>query len=394
MARPDSPPSITVPELRTSDVAAMSDEELMELAAESSRQMASLAGRIVLLAAELDRREGWRAEGATSLESWLVERCGVSTATARTWAHVGQRLFDLPHLARSLTSGNLSFDKVRAVSDLATPETDAELSQRARACSVRQLVELGRSRRAPGEAKAETDYEVRTVRFNDACRTVTAQLPLEAYAEVRGRLEARAKDLPSDGRTRWDRRLCDALLQLVRGGGAPSVPATTPSPYLVVVHVPLEALREESAGSSGLCGQLERGGLLSTGTVQRIVCDSTVVLAVDDDVGHTMYEGRARRVPTGAQRREIRRRDQHCRFPGCTNATFTDVHHVVPWATGRGRTDLDNLVTLCEHHHHQVHSHLWSMSGDANTELTFVGPSGREMTSRPSVLWTVASARS
>ena len=28
------------------------------------------------------------------------------------------------------------------------------------------------------------------------------------------------------------------------------------------------------------------------------------------------------------------------------------------------------------------------MSGDANAELTFVGPSGRVMTSRPSPLWT------
>jgi hypothetical protein len=27
------------------------------------------------------------------------------------------------------------------------------------------------------------------------------------------------------------------------------------------------------------------------------------------------------------------------------------------------------------------------MSGDANAELTFVGPSGRVMTSRPSPLW-------
>ena len=28
------------------------------------------------------------------------------------------------------------------------------------------------------------------------------------------------------------------------------------------------------------------------------------------------------------------------------------------------------------------------MSGNANEELTFVGPSGRVMTSRPSALWT------
>ena len=39
-----------------------------------------------------------------------------------------------------------------------------------------------------------------------------------------------------------------------------------------------------------------------------------------------------------------------------------------------------------------VHSKGWTMSGNANAELTFVGPSGRVMTSRPSPLWTRVTA--
>jgi hypothetical protein len=100
-----------------------------------------------------------------------------------------------------------------------------------------------------------------------------------------------------------------------------------------------------------------------------------------------MYEGRARRDPTPTQRRELWRRDRHCRFPGCTNATFVNPHHIAPWKPG-GRTDVDNLTLLCEHHHHRIHSKEWTMTGDANDELRFVGPSGRIMTSRPSPLWT------
>jgi hypothetical protein len=34
------------------------------------------------------------------------------------------------------------------------------------------------------------------------------------------------------------------------------------------------------------------------------------------------------------------------------------------------------------------------MAGDANAELTFVGPTGRAMTSRPSPLWTLVTGRS
>ena len=211
---------------------------------------------------------------------------------------------------------------------------------------------------------------------------MTAQLPPESYAEVRSTLEARARQLPSDGEIRWDQRLCDAFLVTVRSSTT-RMPKH-PAPHTVVAHVPLDTLLDDT---STLAGELERDGLISADTVRRLACDATIILAVDDDVGHTMYEGRTHRVPTDTQRREIMRRDRHCRFPGCTNVTFTNAHHVAPWKPG-GSTDLPNLVLLCEHHHHRVHSRQWSVEGNANEELSFVGPSGRVMTSRPSPLWT------
>ena len=126
--------------------------------------------------------------------------------------------------------------------------------------------------------------------------------------------------------------------------------------------------------------------------MRRIACDATVVVAVDDASGHTMYEGRAKRFPTGAQRREVIRRDRQCRFPGCSNGTFVAVHHVVPWSLGGG-TDLDNLVLLCKHHHGVVHRNGWSMTGNPDQELRIENPAGRVTVSRPSVLWTRVTAR-
>jgi hypothetical protein len=187
--------------------------------------------------------------------------------------------------------------------------------------------------------------------------------------------------------------MCDGFMALVRsqsaGGGGDG--AVAGSPYFVVVHVPLAALVDESGETSELAGDLERDGLISAATVQQIACDATITLAVDDDAGRTMYEGRSRRDPSGAQRREVRRRDRHCRFPGCTNVTFAHTHHIRRWKPDRGPTDLDNLALLCVHHHHLVHQGGWTMSGDANEELTFVGPSGRVMASRPSPLWTAVT---
>jgi hypothetical protein len=155
----------------------------------------------------------------------------------------------------------------------------------------------------------------------------------------------------------------------------------------VVAHVPFEVLSDPA---SELPGELERGGLISADVVRRLLCEAELVVALDDALGHTMYEGRARRFPSETQRREIWRRDRHCVFPGCANVLFTNCHHLQRWSDG-GLTDLDNLALLCKHHHDLIHTKVWSMSGDANVELAFVGPSGAVMTTRPSRLWAQVS---
>jgi hypothetical protein len=372
------------PTLSAREIARLSTEEIRELAAETSRRMASLAGLLVLLTGELERREGWRDEGATSVEDWLVERTGVSMPTAKTYAHVGERLFDLPHLASGLSSGALSFDKVRAVADAATPETDREIADAAATLSVKELAQLARSRKKPTSPGDAADHENRWLRFNDTFRTITAQLPPASYAEAKSRLEAQAKK--GDGETKFDQRLADAFMELIRLSGRRSKAAAS-SDGLLVAHVPLEVLLNEN---STLCGELERGGFISGDVIRRLACDSTLIIAADDDAGHTMYEGRQQRFATEGQRREIWRRDRHCRFPGCENCIFAVPHHLRRWKPDHGPTDLPNLVLLCEYHHHLVHSNAWTMSGDANGTVTFHGPTGRAMTSEPSIFWTHA----
>ena len=384
-----------------SAVGAESNEELASALAEDFAQMSSAQGRFVLRLGEFERRQAYRDDGATSLESWTAERFGVSMPTARALSRVAEKALDLPHLVGSLCAGDLSFDKVRVLADVATPRSERELSERAKECSVREVADIARSGAALAPTRSSrSEHDGRFLRFNDEHRTLLAQLPADAYAQTKARIDAQLAQIPSEGETPLDQRRCDALLGVVHasvpdpGGRAtkanppsPTSPTTTFSPYVVVAHVPLAALVEDAGEESSLAGELDYGGLIDAQTVQRIACDATMVIALDDDVGHTMYEGRARRFPSDAQRREVMRRDRHCRFAGCTNKTFTNVHHIVPWKPG-GRTDLDNLALLCLFHHGMVHRKGWAMSGDANAELTFVGPSGRVMTSRPSPLWT------
>jgi hypothetical protein len=366
-------------------VEAISNNELAGRLDRLFRLKAAIDGLIVEVLGEVKRREAYREEGAVSTDAWAAERFSLSVPSARVLARVATKAGVLPCLVGALQAGEISFDQLRAVADVATAETDRELRDRARECSVRELSELTRSRRdQAGGGGGEDDR--RSLRFSDPFRTVTVQLPRASYAETRAILEGRARELPTDGETPWDQRLCDAFLLTLRKG--PGTRKASDSRYFVVAHVPLEALTDEE---STLAGELERDGFISTEVVRQIACDATFTVAVDDDVGHTMYEGRARRWPTDAQRREIMRRDRHCRFPGCTNVTFTNVHHIRQWKPERGRTDLDNLALLCVHHHGVVHRGAWTMSGDANAELTFVGPTGRVMRSRPSPMWAAAT---
>jgi hypothetical protein len=383
----------------------ISTADLMDEAERLTGTIASTLGSLMDVLDELDRRKGYRTEGATSLGAWLAQRCGISESTGRLWARVAKLLGNLPHLAQGLRDGAVSFDKVRTVATMATPETDADLLQTAGECSVRQLADLAQAAQPPSDEDAANSYEDRYLRFNDARRTITTQLPQDLYAEVRAAITMQAKQNSreakaaaavdqADEQVRWDQRLADALVQICRlaaqgpqpgangssgasganGGGRPR--------YLVVAHTPLSVLM----GGEGLA-ELERLGLVSGEMVRRLACDARVALAVDDPEGHTMFEGRARRFPSPAQRREAFRRDKRCRFPGCSNDIFTNLHHMVRFNDG-GFTDLENLVTLCEYHHTRVHQQGWQIVGNANGVLTFVSPDGRAMTSHPSPLWT------
>jgi hypothetical protein len=373
-------------------VSGMTSDDLASQLQSWHRLRAVADGNIVQLLGEVMRREDFRSDGATSAADWQVERFGLSAASARNYGRVAERAMDLPHLTSALSTGDISLDKMRAVVGQATPETDQELA----ACAVeRTVAELGEVagslRHGPEWFGAKRERPDGSARFNEACHTLSVQFPAEEFAEVRAAVEAQAKALPSDGETRWDHRQYDAFLGLFRSGASGRTRRADPwTPYFAVFHAPLTALIDESGDPSELMGDLERGGLLSLETVRRLACDATFAIAVDDEAGHTMYEGRARRSPSGAQRREIWRRDRCCRFPGCTNAVFTEPHHLEWWIRG-GKTDLPNLALLCKYHHGLMHSKGWTVSGDANGEIVFVGPSGRALTSQPSPRWTTVS---
>ena len=205
-------------------MAAESNEELASGLAEDFAQMSGAQARFLVRLGEFERRQAFRDEGATSLESWATERFGISTPTARAYAHVAEKAWDLPHLVGALSSGDLSFDKVRALADVATPETDRELCDQAKDARCASWPRSpAREPSWPGPARllVRLEHDGRFLRFNDDHRTLCAQLPPDSYAEIKAGSMRWSRQIPSDGETPLDQRRCDALVGIVHSSNGP-----------------------------------------------------------------------------------------------------------------------------------------------------------------------------
>ena len=63
-------------------------------------------------------------------------------------------------------------------------------------------------------------------------------------------------------------------------------------------------------------------------------------------------------------------------MPGCTvGFEHCRIHHVTYWEHN-GRTDLDNLVPICERHHHLVHEGGWTLHLHPGRRITVQQPDG------------------
>jgi len=73
-------------------------------------------------------RKGWREWGCSRPVQWLSWQCGMSPTTARDKVLVAVALRSLPVVAKRFAQGRLSYSKVRALTRVATPDSDAELA--------------------------------------------------------------------------------------------------------------------------------------------------------------------------------------------------------------------------------------------------------------------------
>jgi Domain of unknown function (DUF222)/HNH endonuclease len=413
------------PELGTMPLELL-EREITELAAHINAATCSW----LLLVGEFDRREGWSEWDCRSCSHWLSYRCGLSPAAGREQVRVARTLAGLPAIRAAFGAGELCYSQVRALTRVATADTEQDLVMIARHATAAQLDVIVAAYRGVLRYELGPGADRRYLRCgydDDGSLLIQGRLPAEEGALVLAALEA-GRDALREGRTSRPGEAQDAPgsgeMSEAAAGSAPAEsthngdngaldpdghhgeppPGQRPAVsnadalvlmsqtllssgpaersggdgYQVVVHVDAATLADDGGG--GPC-QLDQGPALHPETARRLACDASLVRILERD-GRPLSVGRKTRTVPPALRRALKSRDPICRFPGCDRRRFLHAHHVDHWANG-GHTDLSNLVNLCSHHHRLLHEGGYRIERGAHGALRFRRPDGRAMPTHP-----------
>jgi len=415
-AAPAGPPEVPLERL---------EAQICELAG----HLAAATCRFLVLLADFDARRGWASWEMNSCAQWLSWKCQMSSGTAREHVRVARALPGLPAIRAGFAAGRLSYAKVRALTRIAAPATEAGLAELAGPMTANQLERFARAHRQVSQADDEQAQVRRrlTWRFEaDGSLSGTFRLPplqgavlLKALRAARADLagpagdprgdvsaetpaaETPTADVPppsSASAVRTSSDLADGLVAVAESFLAGKVAgADDAEVYQVVVHAGTDAL--PPAAAAGVSAEtpatvpgdpadparchVQDGPAISVSTAQMLTCTAALSW-MRHDRGAVLALGRRRRKPNAAIRRAARERDHcRCRFPGCESRRV-DLHHIVHWING-GRTDLENLISLCPWHHKLVHDrgYLIAAPPGGGGTFAFYRPDGTRLPSCP-----------
>ncbi len=323
---------------------------------------------------------------------------------------MARALGTLPLLAQALARGELSYAKVRALTRVATPETEERLLAVGKAGTADHVERIVR-----GWRRVDRQAEARETAKRHASRALHVYQDEDGMVVVRGRLapevgallvqalaaaretlyqQARANaagpspvDVPAETSPAdvpaetppLAQQQADALALLaetaLHHGIDPGAPGER---YQVVVHVDAPVLADPDAPGQSV---LEDGAHVSAETSQRLACDASRVVMRHGPDGRVVEVGARTRTIPPALRRALHHRDRGCRFPGC-GLPFGQGHHLRHWAHG-GPTTLSNLALLCRRHHRAVHEEGYQVDRHPDGELRFRRPDGQLLPELP-----------
>ncbi|HEX2404177.1 MAG TPA: HNH endonuclease [Acidimicrobiia bacterium] len=328
------------------ELGSYSDDRLDELIIRAESEIATW--RLVEMAAitEKRRRKSHFQDGYRTIVDWTAARADVSHQTARALCWTATRLGDAPEVAEALVSGAVSFHRAEQLARL--PAEHRSGHEGYDIAGLRRLVAHHKRLTRRRERKGGNGFLV--IGPGD-------ELAIPFWGELPGldaRILEKAVDQKADEIIPPNRRLPvaerralalvsifqDSLCQ--NGSSEESVPVEV----AVIVDARTAASTNAETGVSVLAGPR-----LGPGALEEILCHGIVEVFGITETGQPLNLGRRSRTVGRRMRRHVLGRDGGCTVEGCSSRYRLEIHHVTPWSHG-GRTDADDLVTLCWFHHH------------------------------------------
>lgn len=328
------------------DPVTLSAEELMRMDLHALHQLArmtsgtlsryrALLGRLLLA---IQRREAFTQYGCSSAAHYAVNHLGLPRREAAHLLQVARRLEGLPRLRMLANAGQIDWSKLREVVRVATAETEGEWAE---LCGVRTYAEIedlvARSER--GEVPPDRPVRVgprSELRFRfEPEQMAVLERGLQALCQREGRQLS-----------------MDEAIELLFAEQLSSRP---------VDDAELKKVRSESVNDLNWSERVDTSLEPCPGNDQ--------IRIVNPDS----------RVPSEAQRRRLLRRDGYrCAVPGCENHLWLHLHHLVYYSYG-GKTEPENLLTICTRCHKNLHEGRLRIEGSAPHGLRFLTAEGKDI---------------
>ena len=326
------------------------------------------------VAARFAATDAYDDDGFVSPIDWIRFNCHMTSGAAADRVAVGQTIHRMPESIQALAKGEIGFAHLTVMARTADALEDrfneTALIKHARENSPGKFHYICRHARHAVDPKgyaAEQAEQVQNRRLSlgawlDGSVLLSGVFDPEGGAALRTALEPLArKSGAHDDRDR-ERRLADALVDLALGGNQHAQVQITSSVETLLGLVGAPA------------ADMEFSLPISSKTVERLTCDSSIARILLDSDSLVIDVGRSKRVVSGPARRALNARDGHCRWPGCDRpASWSAAHHVVHWIHG-GTTDLNNLILLCRRHHWMVHEGNWQLVRSDDGRMHTVPP--------------------
>jgi hypothetical protein len=291
------------------------------------------------------------ADGAVSGEHLDVLARHTKNLTDAERADVADRGDELAAAAGSRSASafdRYARDLVAGIKERHRPNSDVEEAERQRA-----LVEVSRW------TETGTGMKCTLVKLDP-------QSDSQWWSVIDAHL-ARLRQDPANANIPFTRLKARAVVAAATTGGAGmGVPE---------VNIHTDAATAESGRHDHTMCELIDGTPVPVPTMQRFLCDA-LVRAVFVEPDGSVRRIAELRTPNRAQRRALAAMYSTCAHPDCAApVTNCKAHHIV-WYSKQGPTLLDNLLPVCEQHHHLLHEGGWSVTMTPDRTVTWIRPDG------------------